>query len=319
MICTTVYGNIESILANLSDETEKEEVVALKAYLRQAIANFAAVGNSLNPPKILSHSRPTKGKGSGSGKGKNIELNIAVVIPQIPSPSQTQRAKSEEATNWATVLKPTVPAFIRKEHGEVKVINSILVDEVDRVCSVCPAHLKLYGGNKTEAPHTSCMAFFPKAPYGRFSVFDESGIARPFKKQQPLKLCKRCNGHNSIKICCRAPSYGNDGSTIHTEDLCMAATKCRNCGGSHRSDSRRCLARPTSPGAPTKEQLKNYRQAGEREFQAVLQAKAAEELAASDKTNNTELTCSQASEVDNDIDNIPASSVDLPTVDAMRI
>ncbi|KHJ36260.1 putative eka-like protein [Erysiphe necator] len=434
MICTTVYSNIASALANFSDEIEKEEVVAFKAYLRQAIAKFAAVDNSPNPQKIPSHSRPTKDNSSGSGKGKNIELNIAVAIPQIPGPSQTQNtwvtvarnsqkearvtpststritpmskirpqklnmekssaaptekrlflrlpqehewrklspagickvifkkllisptligkikpvhsgfalspcsteargkilnagnglfltgAKLEEATIWAIALIPTVPAFIRKEHGEVEVSNSMLADQVERVYSIQPAHLKLHGGNKTEAQHRIWMAFFPKAPRGNFKLFDESGIARPFKKQQTLKFCKRCNGQHSIKNCFRSPSCGNCGSTNPTEDLCMAATKRRNCGVPHRSDSRRCLPRPIRSGAPTKEQLKPYRQVGERDFQAVLQAKAAEELAASDKTNNTELTSSQASEVNNDTDNIPALSVGLPTVDAMRL
>ncbi|KAI0994593.1 hypothetical protein K3495_g13588 [Podosphaera aphanis] len=95
----------------------------------------------------------------------------------------------------------------------------------------------------------------------------------------------------------------------------MAATKCRNCGGLHRSDSRKCLARPTRSGAPTKEQLKIYRQAGEREYQATIRAKAAEELAASATVNNIEIISSQASEVDNNIDNIPASSVEISTDD----
>lgn len=46
----------------------------------------------------------------------------------------------------------------------------------------------------------------------------------------------------------------------------MAATKYRNCGDPHRAGSRRCLARPTRSGVPTKEQMKTYRQTGEREY-----------------------------------------------------
>ncbi|KHJ33125.1 putative eka-like protein [Erysiphe necator] len=153
-------------------------------------------------------------------------------------------------------------------------------DEIERVCSVRPAHLKLYGRNHTEAPHRTWMSFFSKAPRAGFRVSDESGIARPFKKQQPIEFCKRCNGHHPTKNCSRAPSCGNCGSTNHLEDISMATTKCRNCRGPHRSDSRRCLARPTRLGTPTKEQMKTYRQAGEREFQAVLRARAAEEIAA---------------------------------------
>ncbi|POS82470.1 hypothetical protein EPUL_004991, partial [Erysiphe pulchra] len=49
MISTTVYSNIESTLANSSDEFEKEEVVAFKAHLRQATANFAAEKARVTP------------------------------------------------------------------------------------------------------------------------------------------------------------------------------------------------------------------------------------------------------------------------------
>ena len=99
----------------------------------------------------------------------------------------------------------------------------------------------------------------------------------------------------------------------------MAATKCRNCGGPHRSDSRKCLARPTRSGAPTKEQLKTYRLAGEREYQALLRAKAAEESAATAKSINDNAIISQISEPVSNIDNSLAPSVGNPTDDAMRL
>ncbi|KHJ33172.1 putative eka-like protein [Erysiphe necator] len=227
--------------------------------------------------------------------------------------------KLEAATNWVSVLIPTVPAFIRKEQGVVEVSNTLLADKVERVYSVRSANLKLYGRNKAEAPHRTWMAFLSKAPRGSFKVFDESGVARPFKKQQPLEFCKRCNGHHPTKNCFRAPSCGNCGSTNHPKDLCMAVTKCRNCGGPHRSDSRRCLARHTRSGAPTKEQLKTYRQAGEREFQALLRAKAAEEFAATVESTNDNVISSQVTEPESNIENSLAPSVDNPTDDAMRL
>ncbi|POS82614.1 hypothetical protein EPUL_004433, partial [Erysiphe pulchra] len=178
-------------------------------------------------------------------------------------------AKLEPATNWVPVIIPTVPSFICKLQGKIEVSKEMLADEIERVCSIRPALLKLYGRNNPEAPHRTWMALFSKAPRPGFRVFDESGIGRPFKKQQTLEFCKRCNGHHATKNCSRAPSCGNCGSTNHVEDNCMAATKCRNCGGPHRSESRRCLARPTRLGAPSKEQMKIYRQAGEREYQAI--------------------------------------------------
>ncbi|KHJ33394.1 putative eka-like protein [Erysiphe necator] len=162
-------------------------------------------------------------------------------------------AKLEPATNWVSVLIPTVPSKIRKQHGEVEINSSLLSDEIERVCSVRPAHVKLYGRNKPEAPHRTWMAFFVKAPHSSFRVFDESGIARSFKKQQSIEFCKRCNGHYPAKDYSRAPSCSNYGSTNHAADSFMAATKFRNCGGPHQSDSRRFLARPTCSRAPTKE------------------------------------------------------------------
>ncbi|KHJ34397.1 putative eka-like protein [Erysiphe necator] len=228
-------------------------------------------------------------------------------------------AKLEPSANWIPMIIPTVPSTIRKVQGQIEVSNSMLTDEVERVCAIRPAHVKLYGGNKAEAPHKTWMAYFSKAPRAGFRVFDESGITRPFKKQQPLEFCKRCNGHHPTKNCSRAPSCGNCGSTNHTEDLCMATTKCRNCGGPHRSDSRRCLARPTRSGAPTKEQMRTFRQIGEREYQAVLRAKAAEESAVFAENNIMDLTSSQDSEVGGDTDNILASPVENSKDGALRL
>ncbi|KHJ31149.1 putative eka-like protein [Erysiphe necator] len=148
------------------------------------------------------------------------------------------------------------------------------------------------------------MAFFSKASHCGFRVFGESGIARPFKKQQPLEFYKRCNRHHPAKNCSRAPSCGNCGSKNHATDNCLAATKCRNCGGPHRSDSRKCLVRPTRSRAPIKEQMRIYRQAGDREYKAVLRARATEENAVSIEKMNAELTSSQLQENTKTTDNI---------------
>ncbi|KHJ30457.1 putative eka-like protein [Erysiphe necator] len=403
MICTTVISNVESTLANFIEDIEKEEVAAFKAYLRLAIANYAAADSSTAPPKIPTHSRQAKSNATGSAKEKSVLKKVAIAIPQnivpkvaekswatvtrngqkkarvtqstqsnkleaipvsktkqsvsnknkspslatadtrlfirlpqdhewrklspagirevivrklVTSPALSGKikpvnsgfaispcstvtretllnagkgfsfsgAKLEPATNWVSVIVPTVPSKILKEQGEIEVNSSMLTDEIERVCSLRPAHVKLYGRNKAEAPHRTWMAIFTKAPSTKFRVFDESEIVRSFKKQQPIDFCKRCNGHHPAKNCSRAPSCGNCGSTNHCEDVCMAVTKCRNCGGPHRSDSRICLARPTRSGAPTKEQMKAFGQAGEREFQAVLRAKVAEESTPAPRT-----------------------------------
>ncbi|KHJ35183.1 putative eka-like protein [Erysiphe necator] len=63
------------------------------------IANFAVVDNSPTPPKIPSHSKPTKGSGAGSGKGKIVEKNVAVATPELPKPPQTSQ------NTWVTVAR----------------------------------------------------------------------------------------------------------------------------------------------------------------------------------------------------------------------
>ncbi|KHJ35401.1 putative eka-like protein [Erysiphe necator] len=222
-------------------------------------------------------------------------------------------AKLEPATNWVSVLVPTVPAFIQMEQGQVEVRKSMLSDEIERFCSVRPAYIKLFGQNNPKAPHRTWMAYFCKAPRSDFRVFDESGIMRPYKKQQPIEFCKRCNGHHPSKNCSRAPSCGNCGSTNHNVDICKAATKCRNCGGPHRADSRRCLARPTRSGAPSKEQLKVYRQAGEREYQAVLRVRAAEEKAMITEKIIIDSTNSNLPEADSSSDIIQVTPDEVST------
>ncbi|POS83083.1 hypothetical protein EPUL_005064 [Erysiphe pulchra] len=197
-------------------------------------------------------------------------------------------AKLEPAISWLTVIIPTVSRYIRTEKGQVEVTKELLLDEIERVTSMRPNSIKLYGHSRLEATHRTWLALFIRAPRPGFCVFDESGMNRIFKKQPLSDLCKRCNGHHSPKNYSRALSCGNCGSTMHSEDLCMALTKCSNYGCPHRSDSRKCLARPTCNGAPTKEQLKIFRQAGDRVYQAVVRAKAAEERASVVEGNSDE-------------------------------
>ncbi|KHJ33537.1 putative eka-like protein [Erysiphe necator] len=166
--------------------------------------------------------------------------------------------------------------------------------------------------------HIELDGVFSKAPLAGFRIFDESGIGRPFKKQKPIEFCEICNGYLHIKNCSRVPSCGNCGSTNHTENLCIAATKCTNYGGPHRSDSLRCLARSTRSDVPTKEHMKTFRQVDEREYQAVLRAKAAERSIPPSENINNDFKSSLESYIDDNIDNIQASPIENPTVGALR-
>ncbi|POS83045.1 hypothetical protein EPUL_005736, partial [Erysiphe pulchra] len=95
MLCTTIISNIDSTLANITNDIEKEEAFALKAYLQLAIANFAAVDTSPVPPHIPLHLRPTKFSGHGSGKYKATAKEVTVAIP----PDYKGRCHK----TWATV------------------------------------------------------------------------------------------------------------------------------------------------------------------------------------------------------------------------
>ncbi|KHJ35820.1 putative eka-like protein [Erysiphe necator] len=207
-------------------------------------------------------------------------------------------AKIEPASNWIPLLAPTVPKYISTLEGQIEVNKEMLAYEIERVTSIRPASVRLYGSSNQPAPHRTWMAFFTKAPRSGFRVFDESGKVTFFKKQKAIDLCKRCNGHHPSRNCSRAPSCGNCGSVMHTENDCKALTKCKNCGGPYRSDSHKCLARPTRSGGPTKEQLKIFRTVGEREYQAVARAKAAEQRALASE-DNILISSSQSSEYSN--------------------
>ncbi|POS85268.1 hypothetical protein EPUL_004098 [Erysiphe pulchra] len=93
----------------------------------------------------------------------------------------------------------------------------MLADEIERLSSLRPSFVKLYGHNNPAAPYRTWMALFVKPPRPGFRVFDESGLVMLHKIKKSLKFCKRCNVHHSSKNCSRAPSFGNCGSTMHTE------------------------------------------------------------------------------------------------------
>ncbi|KHJ36468.1 putative eka-like protein [Erysiphe necator] len=116
MCCTTVISNIDSTLANITDDIEKEEAFALKAYLQLAIANFAAVDTSPAPPQIPSYSRPTKLSGHGSGKYKTTANEVTVAIPRTIKGAVTSEENTQQAhklpkppqlneRTWATVAR----------------------------------------------------------------------------------------------------------------------------------------------------------------------------------------------------------------------
>nr|ABW72064.1 TE1a [Blumeria hordei] len=127
------------------------------------------------------------------------------------------------------------------------------------------------------AQKKSCLANFKKGtePGLGFRLFDDSGVAVRHQPRQTVQQCKRCLQFHGTRGCSRAPAYWNCTSTMHSTNECHEHTKCRNCGGLHRSNSRVCLARPTKSGPVSREQLATIRVASQRELAAVARAKAA--------------------------------------------
>ncbi|POS83397.1 hypothetical protein EPUL_005622 [Erysiphe pulchra] len=212
-------------------------------------------------------------------------------------------ASLEPAPNWVPVLVPTVPKTIVTTDGQVEVSKSMLIDEIERVSSKRPALVKLYGTTNPEAPHRTWLALFSEAPGTGFRAFYESGITKIFKKKQPIEfLLETARVRHLAGIAAL---------------LCTLKT---NCGGPHRSDSHRYLARPTRFGKPTKEQLKAYRRAGDREYQAVVRANAAEARAKiAENPDEANVTPSSSQETIISVDNLNETPVNTQTGEEMRL
>ncbi|KHJ31098.1 putative eka-like protein [Erysiphe necator] len=114
---TTVLSNIDSTLANLDEDIEKEEAESFKAYLRLAISNLAATDTSPTPPRVPIHTRPNKGNGNVKGKeiDRNLTKKVAVATPriiltQVPSREINKNPELPKTppsgdNSWATVAR----------------------------------------------------------------------------------------------------------------------------------------------------------------------------------------------------------------------
>ena len=151
-----------------------------------------------------------------------------------------------------------------------------MADEVNQATKCITSKIRLHGSTRSGSIYRSWLALFPKnaAPRPGFRLFGESGAAVPLTPRQTVQQCKRCPGYHATHGCSRAPACLNCGSVQHTLSECTSSLRCRNCGGPHRSDDRKCLARPTRAGPITKEQLEKIRQISQKEFAATARANA---------------------------------------------
>ncbi|KAI1004651.1 hypothetical protein K3495_g3567 [Podosphaera aphanis] len=73
-------------------------------------------------------------------------------------------AKLVPAENLVPLLIPTVPAFIYTDKGRAVVTHEMLSDEIERVSSVRPTAVKLFGSVNHDAPYRTWLGLFSKAP-----------------------------------------------------------------------------------------------------------------------------------------------------------
>lgn len=88
---------IDVKLVNFKEEIEIEEIEAFKAFLRYAIAIFAAEDSSPTSPLFLSHTPPNKGSGNLSSKDRNVKKVLVVTHRTVPTPVSNRRKIQEVA------------------------------------------------------------------------------------------------------------------------------------------------------------------------------------------------------------------------------
>ncbi|RKF76384.1 putative eka-like protein, partial [Golovinomyces cichoracearum] len=102
-----------------------------------------------------------------------------------------------------------------------------------------------------------------------------------------IKLSEQREKQWQIRLAISTSVVSNIDSTLTSFSNEMSHNEAEaTCGGPHRTDSLKCLARPTRAGIPTKEQLQAYRKAGDREYQAVVRANTAKAKAAAAEKNS---------------------------------
>lgn len=185
--------------------------------------------------------------------------------------------KLEPASNLVALQIATVPVTINTLAGPIEITAKMVADKVTRVTKSVPFLDRPHGYCKPGAPYENWQALFPRksTPRPGFRFFDDSGAAKLFQPRRKIVQCNRCLGFHASRGCSRAPACWNCGSKMYSETECKTPTRCRNCGGPHRSDSRHCQARPRKDGPVTKEQLAAIRKVEQGRYADFARVKAA--------------------------------------------
>ncbi|CCU78249.1 EKA-like protein [Blumeria hordei DH14] len=189
----------------------------------------------------------------------------------------SENVKLEASSDLVALQIPNVPVSIVTEHGPRAVDAGWVSTKILSTTGALPIQVRPHGTCRPGAPYQNWHALFSRdcAPRAGFRIFDESGMATIHKPRRQIEQCKRCMGFHTTRGCSRAPACWNCGFNMHSESECKALTKCRNCGGPHRSDYRDCQVRPRKSGPVTKEQLARIRHLDQGKFTVAARARAA--------------------------------------------
>ncbi|CCU83035.1 putative effector related to avrK1 and avra10 (EKA) [Blumeria hordei DH14] len=265
---SAAFSRVEATLLPLTNRSNRQFVDSMRAYLRAAIAQYMATGPASRPPVL-----PTR-PANPFPKAPNARSTPTPAVPALSIKS-----------TWATaVLRPAAKAqkketpkaevdmrlFLRLEtdHPWRKLSTScvrmrigfaMLANNEKSRQEILDGSSKLVSDNAKHETSSDLVALqipnvpvtlftWDNAPRPGFRILDEAGMATIHKPRPPIEQCKRCLGFHATLGYSPAPACWNHGSTMHLEAECKALTKCRNCGGPHRSDSRDCKVRPGKSG-----------------------------------------------------------------------
>ncbi|KHJ34274.1 putative eka-like protein [Erysiphe necator] len=334
MICTTVLSNIDSTLANLVEDIEKEEAEAIKVYLRLAISNFVAADSSPSPPRVPTHTRPNKGNGNEKGKeiDKNLAKKIAVATPRvIQAPSRGLNINAElpripklNDNSWATVARK----------GQKKA--RIDISTPARVAPASKIALRPTNKNKITSPTKAISdnRLFLRLPQEHeWRKLSPAGIREVIVKKlliSPSLMRKIKTVHSGFAL---SPS-----SSEAREQILKAENGLFLMGAKLEPATNWIpILVPTVPAFIQMEQGKvevnknmlsdeiervcSVRpvHAGEREYQVVLRARVAEEKAETTESINIDLTSSQITEINSSTNNIQVTPDEVSTGVASRL
>ncbi|CCU78149.1 EKA-like protein [Blumeria hordei DH14] len=189
----------------------------------------------------------------------------------------SENVKLEASSDLVALQMPNVPVSLVTVCGPRAVDARWVSAKILSTTGALPTQVRPHGTCRPGAPYQNWHALFSRdcAPRAGFRIFYESGMATIHKPCHQIEQCKRCLGFHTTRGCSRAPACWNCGSNMHSEYKCKALTKCRNCGGPHRSDSRDCQVRPRKSGPVTKEQLARIRHLEQGKFTVAARARAA--------------------------------------------